>query len=408
MTIKFLVLILTLPIFAFIATSIFAQPVASSSSLVKYDYGILDNVERKEVVVLPKEITINKDYFGWGERVTISGTINGDAYLAGGNIVVEGPINGDLLAAGGTIFIKGKVKNNIRVAGGVVNISGEVGGNVSVVAGSVTISDNAKINGSLVAAAGNLDVFAPIGKGMTTGVGQLTIGSDIGGDVIAGTGQITLTPNAKLTGNLNYWSNKKALLQQGASISGAIKQNTPPEHPFKQFNPKRVAVFLAFLTGASLILKLIGLVTYLIIGILMLRFLPVYSQKTTNLIAEKAWNSLGIGILTLILVPVVFLILLMTVVGIPLAFILMVGFLIELFLTKVYVALLMGQKALEGLGQHGRKGWAFLLGLVIYTIITLIPVIGGIVAVLATLFGLGAIVLAKLDFYKSFRSKNLL
>ncbi len=402
---KFLVLILTLPIFAFTATPIFAQPTASSSSLVKYDYGILDNIERKEVVVLPKEVTINKDYFGWGERVTVSGTINGDAYLAGGNIVVEGPINGDLLAAGGTIFIKGKVKNNVRVVGGVVNISGEVGGNVSVAGGAVTITNNAKINGSLVAAAGNLDVFAPIGRGMTAGIGQLTIGSDISGDVIAGTGQISLTPNAKLNGNLNYWSNKKALLQQGATVSGVIKQNTPPEHSFKQFNPKRVVVFLA---GASLVLKFIGLITYLIIGMLMLKFLPVYSQKTTNLIAEKPWNSLSIGILTLLLVPVAYLILMMTIVGIPLAFILMVGFLIELFLPKVYDALLIGQKTLEGLGQHGRKGWALLLGLVIYTVITLIPVLGGVVAVLATLFGLGAIVLAKLDFYKSFRSRNLL
>lgn len=364
-----------------------------------------NNQKKPKVVVLPKDEIVNKDYFAGGDSVTLSGTVNGDAYLAGGNVVVEGTVNGDLIAAGGMLDIRGKVTNDVRVAGGQIVVSAKIDKNLTVAGGSVNITDSAKIGGSVVSGAGNLSVFAPIGKGITVGAGQVTVGNTIGGDIFGGVGQITLTPSAKVTGDLTYWSQSPAQVQPGAQILGKTTHNLPPAKAVEQVKPAKI---LGIFTGVSLAFKIISLLSTLIIGLLMLKFFPAYTQRTVDVVAQKPWASLGIGFLTAVLTPILFVILLITVVGIPIAMILLATFLILAYFTRIFVSILVGQKIFEILGQKAGSGWSFLLGLVIYGLITILPIIGGIVTLLIVLFGLGAVLLEEKDFYSQLRSKNLI
>ncbi|MGE5444987.1 MAG: hypothetical protein ACM3SR_10370 [Ignavibacteriales bacterium] len=351
--------------------------------------------EKRKEIVLPKNEILNKDYFAAGNSVTLSGTVNGDVYLAGGSVIVEGIVNGDLLVAGGVVTIRGKITHDARIGGGQVIISGEIDGNLTAGGGSVNITDSAKIGGSLVAGAGSLLVFAPVGKGATIGAGRVTLGNKIGGDITAGVGQITLTPNANIIGNLVYWSKSNAQIEPGAQVLGKITHNLPAE-----FKPTKKIIILPLLI-------LIGnLVSSLVIGLLMLKFLPVYTQRTANVITENPWASLGIGFLTTVLFPVIFIILLVTLVGIPIALILLFTFLIIAYITKVFVSLLIGQKIFKFIGRQTKSGWALVVGLIVYGIITIIPVIGWIVSMLVFLFGLGGVILVKKDFYHQLRSEN--
>lgn len=351
--------------------------------------------EKRKEIVLPKNEILNKDYFAAGDSVTLSGTVNGDVYLAGGSVIVEGIVNGDLLVAGGVVAIRGKVTHDARIGGGQIIISGEIDGNLTVGGGSVNLTDSAKIGGSLVAGAGSLFVFAPVGKGATIGAGQVTLGNKIGGDITAGIGKITLTPNANIIGNLVYWSKSNAQIEPGAQVLGKITHNLPAE-----FKPTKRIVVLPLLI-------LIGnLISSLVLGLLMLKFLPVYTQRTANVITEKPWASLGVGFLTTVLFPVIFIILLITLVGIPLALILLFTFLIIAYITKIFVSLVIGQKIFKFIGQRTKSGWVLLMGLIVYGIITMIPVIGWIVSILVFLFGLGAVILEKKDFYRQLRSEN--
>src|SRR3990170_1195991 len=214
------------------------------------------NLQRSETVLVPKGEVVEGDYFAAGERVTIAGTVNGDAYVAGGNVIVEGEINGDLIAAGGTVNVRGKVAQDVRIAGGQVAVSGDVGGNVTLVGGSLEVSDFAKIAGSLVSAGGNLSVFAPIGKGATIGVGAATFGNTVNGDVTAGVGELTLTPNAKVAGHLNYWSENDAQIQQGAEISGKTVHNYPQKKE-REESAKALGGLLGIFKIASFLAALI-------------------------------------------------------------------------------------------------------------------------------------------------------
>ena len=363
------------------------------------------NSERQpKIVVLGKDEVVNKDYFAAGDSVTLSGIVNGDAYLAGGNVIVEGTINGDLLVAGGIVEIRGKVSNDVRAAGGQIVISAQIGKNLTVAGGTVNLTDSAKIGGSIAAGTGRLSVFSPIGKGANIGGGQVTLGNTIGGDVRVGVGQLTLTPNSKISGDLTYWSETGAQIQTGAQILGQTIHNLPPAKA-SEVKPARI---LGIFTGPSLAMKIIGFLWAVVIGLLLLKFFPVYTQRTIGVITKKPWASLGMGLLVMILTPIIFLILLITVLGIPIAFVLLVTFLVIAYLAKIFVSILVGQKILRKFGSKAGSNWALLLGLVVYGIVTLIPILGSIVSLLVVLFGLGAVSLEEKDFYYQLRSKNLI
>ena len=358
------------------------------------------NDNPKKNIILPKEEVVNKDYFAVGDTVTLSGTVNGDAYVAGGIINIEGEINGDLIAAGGTVNLKGNVRNDARIAGGEIIVSSQIDGNLTALGGSVNITSGANVGGSLVSGSGNLSVFAPIRKGLTVGSGNVILGNSIGGDILAGVGQLTLSPNAKVSGNLTYWSDQDAQIQQGAQILGETTHNIPPKPQKDQ--PKKI------LGSIAITFKIISFISTLIIGFLLIKFLPVFTKQTTEVINKRFLASLGIGFLTVVLTPIVFVILILLLVTIPLALIHLVAFLITLYLAKIFVAFWAGQKILERFDRKMGDFLTYTLGLVVIYIVTMIPIIGWLAGLVVVLTGTGALILAKVNTYKQLRSKNLL
>lgn len=361
------------------------------------------NIKSGENVSLPRNQTINKDYFTAGEKVTVSGTVNGDAYVAGGNVLVDGTINGDLLVTGGSVTIRGTVTQDVRVAGGELIISGKIGGNMTALGGSINISDSATIGKSLVTAGGNIKIFAPVAKDLTVAGGDVTLGSTLASDVTAAVGILTLSSDANIAGDLNYWSNKEAI-NQDARIGGRINFHKIEQVNFEK--QRRDAGRTA--TGFAQGLSLLSFLTHLILGLLFIRFLPVFSRNISNTLLDKPGKSILVGLLTMFLFPVIFIALLLTLIGIPVAFIILAILLILLYFLKIFISLATGIVTLRLMNKETSLIWTFILGLVIVTILTHLPVIGPILSFLATLFALGAILLVKKDYYDTLRTKKLI
>lgn len=369
------------------------------SSLLLAGLVSAQNIKSGESTVLPSGETVNNDYFASGGMAIVSGTVNGDTYLMGGNITVDGEINGDLLIIGGNADIRGRVTGDIRVVGGQVTVAGEVGRNLSAVGGSVSVTDRARIRGNLVAASGSLDVFGPVDRDVIISGGQATLGSGIGGNVNSTVGRLVLTSGARVSGNLNYTSGTPAQIQSGAVVSGTVTQQTPPGRP--------TPGILGALAAASIAFKIISFISYLIVGLLLLRFFPNFTREKAATLFKRPLISLLIGFIALILIPVVIFLLMFTVIGIPIALIALAIYLIALYLSIIVTSLALGWKAFDLIGQKRTGGWALLLGLVIYEILTIVPILGGFVTFFALLFGLGALLLAWKNYYQRLQSKDL-
>lgn len=346
---------------------------------------------------VPASQVIDGDYFAFGETVEISGTINGDLYASGGQVIIDGRVNGDVLVAGGRVSISGTVSQDVRAAGGQVAIAGDVGRNLTVAGGNVEVASSAAVRGGVVGAGGSVDLAAPIGGAAKIAAGTLIIANRIAGDVEAAVGTLRIGSKAEIGGDVNYWSAQEAAISEGARINGKIVRNVPPERP--RIFP---AAFFAWLTFVA-----INFVCTLILGLLSARFLPRYHQSVITTLRDKPWGSLGIGFIAAVVVPVVCALLFATVLAIPLGLILLAAFFILLYWSRIYAIGRIGQAILNRLRPASSRASAFVLGLFVYYILAIIPIVGWLVVPLVMLFGLGAELIARKHFYVTARSQDL-
>lgn len=351
-------------------------------------------------VVMAKSETIDHDYFGAGEQVTISGTVNGDAYVAGGTVIVEGTINGDLLAAGGQVTVLGTVTQNIRVAGGQVVISGQVGRNVTAAAGSLTFTEGATVAGNVVAGAGDLSLLAPVQRDVTLGAGNAVIGNRIGGNITAGVNSLTLTPNASIAGTLRYWSEEQATIDQAAVVTGGVQPQIISPQP-------RVRADQADDRTAQTAFRIFTFLAILLVGGIIVWMFPHFSLRVARTITGQPLPSLGMGFFALIGLPILCLILLVTVIGIPLAFMLFALYLKLLYISKVFVSLLIGSVILQQFDRKAHILWTYVLGLVVYSMVTWLPFVGGLVSFVALLLGVGSFLLEEHRTMAGLRKKDI-
>lgn len=362
--------------------------------------------DQKESVVLPKDQVVNENYFAVGESVVVSGTVNGDAYVAGGNVYVDGTINGDLLVAGGTVTITGTVTGDVRAAGGQVSINGTVDRNVTVGGGNVTFGNNAKVGESIVAGAGQLSILSPVGKSVTFGAGNALLGSTINGNVLAGVGEMTLASNAVIQGNLKYFADDPAQIQQGATVSGTI--NYQQNKVTKKDREEKQEQVQNALQSANIAYKLYSLAVAFMLGWILLSLAPLFVKKTTELIDKNPLGMMGLGLLALIGIPIFVIILMITVVGIPLAFILMALYAIYLYLAKIVVGFYLGMKITGWLQWKTAPLLSLFIGLVAWIFLTSIPVIGWLIQFVVFITGMGALFSAKKYYFETLRAKKLL
>lgn len=363
-------------------------------------------MESGETVVLSKDVVIEDNYFVAGETVTISGTILGDLYVAGGTVNIEGVVEGDLYIAGGRVDIRGSVGEDVIVAGGQISISGDVIDDVTAVGGSIAIADSAVIGDSVVAAGGDITIFSPIPGSATFAAGNVEIANTIEGDVVAAVGNLTLTPNGSITGDVTYYSENEINIPQDATVSGDILRKEPPQ--YKEKMEQDVEDVKNTARGASMTLKIINLISALLVGFLVIHFFPKYVGHVTARVSGSPWQSVGVGLLFLFILPIVIILLFVTVIGMPIALILLFTYFFYIYLAKIFVSIMLAATVLNYFKKKYSMVVTLAIGLILYLLVTSIPLIGWLVSFVAVIVGVGANILGKKDYYSELKSKKVI
>jgi len=345
--------------------------------------GVTAQASGGRTVVAAEEV-VDGDYFVAAETVEIAGTVKGDAYVVGGQVFVTGTIDGDLLAVGATISISGVVTQNVRVLGSQVIVTGNVGRNLSVAAMNLQLTNAAKIGGGITVASSNAILAAPIAKDARIAGRNLTVANIIGGDVEAAVEVIRLTSKAKIGGDFTYWSNRTASIDKEALVEGAVLRKTP------QKLIELEQIFGSFTSFVKPFLGLASLFASLILGLLLIQTTPEYSRAVVTTLRKRRWRSFTTGVMALLLIPLLFGVLIITIVGIPLGFVLLMLSSVILYVARIFVMLWMGTLIFERLGKQVPDAWAFGVGLILYSLLVLIPLVGWAVSFFAVVFGLGA------------------
>jgi len=350
---------------------------------------LAQDVVTKNFTLEKGKIVTHNPYFAYGENVNISGTVNGDTYVAGGKILIDGNINGDLLVAGGDVEVLGNVKEDIRVVGGQVTIKGRVGKNVSAAGGNIRIDQSAVVTGSFVAAGGQIEILGQVNDNVDLAGGNIVLNNKAMKDFDVAGGQITLGEKANILGKFEYWSDNKPTLASTTIIKGQTIEHTMPvkiNTEKQDWNKMKETAAAMGLAG-----KIIGTLSLLLVGMILIKLSNKFMTKTADVMKTDFWKSMGIGFIIVFATPIAFFVLLLTIIGAPIALMTMAIYSIMIYLAKVFAIYALGVKVLPGKSPY----LSYSLALVAYAIVTLIPVIGYLIGFIALLVGIGAFAISK-------------
>jgi hypothetical protein len=341
---------------------------------------------------------INEDLYIAGGNVTSSGTIVGDLVAGGGNVLIDGSISEDLAVGGGSITILADVGDDIRAGGGSITIAGRVGGDVVMGSGQTQVTGDG-IAGDVIWAGGALNISAPVSGNLKLVGGEVLINSIVSGNVKFKGDKLVLGSNAVINGTLTYSSSEEATIKEGAVVVGEITHTKYNGTKDKSSKKKFIAGLISLAILISLLSKLTGA---LVFGLIFHK----YTETLVNKALARPLPELGRGFIVLIIIPVASIFLMITVIGIPLSLfglIAYAGFMIFSFIMAPVVLGSLVHKWIKKTNTYHVSWKIILLGVVLYMILGIIPVIGWIVKLALILLVLGSVSKMKLDSAKQWR-----
>ncbi|MCW3013750.1 MAG: hypothetical protein JWO02_842 [Solirubrobacterales bacterium] len=262
-----------------------------------------------------------------------------------------------LLLAAGSAFA---ATDHVVITGGTVVPAGQTVGDVVVLDGPVRIAGRA--TGDVVSVSGPVRVTGRVD-----------------GDLIAVSDRAFLSPAARVGGDLRY-GDERPVLAPGATVGGSISN----ENWADASNGWGWVSMFGWWLAVSVSTLIVGaLLVWLALGAL---------YAAGRAVREHLGATVGWGIAIAIGVPLLAILALATLVGIPFGVALLLAAIPVLLVAYSTTAWIVGRRVLS---NRSASPWAALLaGWGILRLLALIPVAGALVGLAATVVGLGALTVA--------------
>jgi len=248
----------------------------------------------------------------------------------------------------------------VVITGGAVVPPGQTAGDVVVVDGPVRIAGHA--TGNVVSVGG-----------------PVRVAGRVDGDLIAVSDRAFLGPRARVGGDLRY-GDESPVLARGARVGGTISNENWSDATNGWGWVSRLPWWIAVS------------VSTLIVGALLTWLAPGALAAADRAVRERVGASIGWGIALAIGVPLLAILALITLVGIPFGVALLLAAIPVLLIAYATSACTFGRRVV---GNRSASPWmALLAGWAILRVLALIPVAGGLVGLVATILGLGGLAVA--------------
>lgn len=342
-------------------------------------------MKSNDFVYIAKDEVVEGNLYFAAKSLTIEGEVLGDVIGVGTNIQINGKVSGDIITISQNLKITGQVDGNLRTISSLADISGNINKNVNILGENLIFGEesnigqdlmflavssefNGKIKGNLHGEANNILIRGSIEKNSNLTLDQIKRKKYYN--------TLQIEDSAEIMGGLSYKGGQDAIIKTD-KISGEIHKTDP----FKNNKTKSKTNKIFFSVFSSLIIALI-------INIL-------FKNKLTglkNIFLKENYKLIAPGIIILFLAPLTAVLLAITILGLPLAIILLIFWGLVLYLGKIIIAMTLGDYIFK---QFGREKIASFLkisaGVVLVSLIVLIPYIGWIFSILFSSLSLGAI-----------------
>jgi hypothetical protein len=207
--------------------------------------------------------------------------------------------------------------------------------------------------------------------------GDVTISGTVRKDVVVFNGAVTLQSGATVNGDLV--SRQKPRIASGATVKGDVKGVSGAYNLTDYGLWGRFAWWVGYT------------ISTLLLGLALLALVVGFDRAIVDRALTRVGASFGFGALLFFLLPIVAVLLIAIIVGIPLGLFLLLAFAFIYTLGYVAGAHALGRIVIK---PPRSRYVAFLVGWGILRVVALVPFLGGLAWIVASLFGLGALLVA--------------
>ena len=326
---------------------------------------------------LPAGQTIKTDLYAAGDYIRIDGDVNGDLFAFGHSVLVNGHVSGDVFGFSQSVTINGRVDGNVRTWAESVSIMGTVGKNVMAAGDSVDVDPRASVEGSVTAGAGRVVLNGPVGGDVMASAGSITFNGKVGGNVQLSSREMFVNSGADIHGGILYRGDQAPRIDPGAKVGGPVQQHYEQHVP--DYKRGRYYWHMAFKWAAGFLF-----------GLVLIFAVPAFFGDVLRSL-DRAGIAGGVGVVTVIGIPVAAIIACVTIVGLAVGISTLLFYAITLYSAHVFVGAWIGKKILgEGNGSGAMLG-RLAIGLAILSVVKLVPWLGAIVGAIVLVWGAGAV-----------------
>ncbi|MDH3694211.1 MAG: hypothetical protein OER96_06530 [Gammaproteobacteria bacterium] len=321
-----------------------------------------------------------------GARVTIKGKARQNIRAAGALVNIDAESGGDLHVAGSRVSLKGNVTGEAWLAGAEVNIDAVTGKALKAAGASIDVSENAKLASNSSLAAALIEFHGASEDNFNLYGDEIVFSGQASGAVTIKGRKVSVTENARIQGDLTIQSGEKAIIDPAAMITGKVTQTSLTKSDFKE---EEEGVFAG--VGGALIFA----ASAFLLGLILVVFIRGSVDRGINMLRSRPGKSILWGLAVFFGVPILAVLAMVTIVGIPIGIATLLMLPLLLLLGFTMTALGVSDWLFNRAGETKETGQRLLLlaaGVVMFVVLGFVPVLGPLLIILAVLFGLGAAV----------------
>ena len=337
-----------------------------NATMNEYDVMLIDELEEQENIEPDTIDTISDDVYMADEgTVTLEKNVDGNVYAFGEKVEISSAeINGNVFIFAQEIVLdKAYVTGSLFLAGEKI-IFNCFATDVYAAGSKIYINEDARILRDVRAAGESIEVYGVISR-----------------NTFLAADTIKINEKGIIEGNLEYSSSKEAGIQ--GSVYGATEFSKVEEEVVSQKEE-----------FTSYVESIVEAMIYSIVIVLFVVFVIPKFIKNSRI---KFIEAFGTGIGFLIIVPIIIIILLISVFGIPSSFLILAIYIIMLTVGYTISAIAIADKIYNNFNKESDSKLQLfiitLLVLLVLNIISTIPIIGGIISFVLTMIGIGIIIL---------------
>jgi hypothetical protein len=326
-----------------------------------------------------------RDVVAAGGTVTLGGTVAQDMHAMGFDVEIDATTVGDLTAMGFSLGLRGPVGGDLTASGFTIRHAraAEIGGNARLAGGTITI--DGPVRGSL----------AVMGA-------DVILNSEITGDARITTETVSFGPQARIGGTLTYSAAERADIPVSVIAADKVTYTEldddgmmrNADEMWRNWEYPVLPTFMSMLGGFIVVLGF-----FFVIGAIFLSLMPKKVARLEHLITERPGMALLSGVIGLSILFGLVPISALTIVGIPLVPIVLLVTVAIWTLGYILGAYTVAMRALRGTGAPENPTiWirllALLVGVTLIALLNFIPFLGWMANFALVLIGIGAMTMA--------------